>query len=360
VPITTSAQVHQVLLDALFAAPMFARPRLVARLASPEIGNADPRRLYVFIPDLHLVSTSRSVNFSYGTNATTNLYRALFRVAQARARLAAENIPVDVVQLGDLFDLWRDGHGAQRNSVTAICNTYPSLLKLLYRAPRDPNCLRARLLVGNHDAEMVGSRSWSLRMFLPKETSAAFCLAMHGDWFDPVERLPNWLNRAGLLFAGNLPQAATYPLAELRALLQAQSTAANGFANYVQNASPVAVGAPVALTSARTEMPAEHNVQRKGGSARPHKFLDDARLFVDTNRNKPGSSAGFTNVRTVVIGHTHHARISVDTTAQPAMVLMDCGAWIEKYVDDAGDVRPSCQIGVISGNDARIYQLDAS
>ena len=37
---------------------------------------------------------------------------------------------------------------------------------------------------------------------------------------------------------------------------------------------------------------------------------------------------------------------------------MDCGAWIERYEDHKGHVGPNCQVGVIAGNDLRIYQLD--
>jgi hypothetical protein len=41
------------------------------------------------------------------------------------------------------------------------------------------------------------------------------------------------------------------------------------------------------------------------------------------------------------------------------VVLMDCGAWIEscRFAGERAAV-PSCQVGILCGGDARIYQLD--
>ena len=65
-------------------------------------------------------------------------------------------------------------------------------------------------------------------------------------------------------------------------------------------------------------------------------------------------------LRTIVIGHSHQARICLHRNAHDPgnnLVLVDCGAWIESA--QFGDaVVPSCQIGVLCGGDMRIYQLD--
>ena len=41
-----------------------------------------------------------------------------------------------------------------------------------------------------------------------------------------------------------------------------------------------------------------------------------------------------------------------------ALILLDTGAWNEKYRDSTGSVRPNAQLSVICGNDVRIYQFD--
>ena len=65
-------------------------------------------------------------------------------------------------------------------------------------------------------------------------------------------------------------------------------------------------------------------------------------------------------LRTIVIGHSHQARICLHRDAHDPgnnLVLVDCGAWIESA--QFGDaVVPSCQIGMLCGGDMRIYQLD--
>lgn len=353
----TAADVHDALVQAWTRAPGYCNLRLVSRLASPIIGNPDATRLYVFVPDLHLISDAKLHAFSYSTNNWEILYRSLFRLASTRATLAAQGVTTQVVQMGDLFDLWRDGHGTKRDSVAEITASWETTLKLLYRAPDDPSCLGARILVGNHDAQMAGTPGWYLRLFFPDETEQAFALALHGDWFDPVERLPDWINRAGLLIAGPLARAQAYPIDELRPLLDARAAAENGFQDWIQHQTPPVVG-EVRQAVATAALPVEHNVQRRGRGDAVHPFLDDARSLIETYRGRAGASPGFARVRLVVIGHTHHARISVDDTVEPALVLLDTGAWIEKYQDSGGRQGPNAQFAVVCGNDARIYQFD--
>jgi UDP-2,3-diacylglucosamine pyrophosphatase LpxH len=346
---------HDAVLAAWTRDPDFCSVRLVARLADPLLGNQDSSTVYVFVPDLHLISDEKVHEYSYTTNHWEILYRSLFRLSEARTALAPSGGRMVVTQLGDLLDLWRDGHSATRNSVQKIVGSWSNTLKVLYRYPQDPACLRARILVGNHDAAMAGTANWFLRLFLPTETAAAFALALHGDWFDPTERLPDWLSRAGVTIAGRLPQANAYPVSELRPLLDRNAAAQNNYRGWIQQRVAPEVG-ELLPAAASVALPLEHNVGWKSRHE-VHPFLDDAARFVSTYRGGPNASPGFTNVRLVVIGHTHHARISVNDGPTP-LVLLDAGAWIEKYRDSTGRVGPNCQMAVVCGNDARIYQLD--
>jgi UDP-2,3-diacylglucosamine pyrophosphatase LpxH len=335
---------------------LYCNLRLLARFADPMVGNPDASTAYVFVPDLHLISDDRLHAFSYTTNHWETLYTSLFRLALVRNQLHTEGVGVQVLQMGDLFDLWRDGHSSTRNSVQEIVASWGNLLKLLYRAGTDPHCLRAQLLVGNHDVQMAGTPGWALRRFLPDESAHAFALALHGDWFDPAERLPDWLSRAGLTIAGRLLHASTYPVNELLPLLAQRSQDANAFQDWIQLPAPPAL-TPVGVPGDTTALPDEYNVLRKSrGTAHP--FLHDVVTLVTRYRGAPEGAAGFTSLRLVAIGHTHHPRISVDDTIEPPLTLLDTGAWIEKYRDSTGSVRPNAQLSVVCGNDVRIYQFD--
>jgi hypothetical protein len=72
------------------------------------------------------------------------------------------------------------------------------------------------------------------------------------------------------------------------------------------------------------------------------------------------SHEGSKDVRLVVIGHTHHARLVRGKRADGALfVLMDCGAFVgTSFLSDELDApMANAQIGVKVGNDLRIYQL---
>ena len=349
----TSAKCHETFLDGLLKDPPW-RVRLVARLAHGLIKNPDRKTLYVFIPDLHLVSEKKLDNYSYHFNRRENFYRMLFRVQEVRDALRQKGNELEVIQLGDVYDLWRD----ETRKPNRIIDDYVHILGKLYRYGTG---LRGRILIGNHDADMVGARQHYLRLFLPKEDRGAFCLAMHGDWFDPVEKLPDWLKRFGVVMGGKIPQANKYPLGEIRKILRSQAERADGFRDRIRLRTTAGLGKLRGVQHPKTELPRILNVRwtsRKKGKVHP--YLASTRKVVHANRNREGASPAWPMVRLVVIGHTHHARISVDDTTDPnhPVALMDCGAWIERYKDQKGDKYPNCQLGVVAGNDIRIYQLD--
>jgi len=82
-------------------------------------------------------------------------------------------------------------------------------------------------------------------------------------------------------------------------------------------------------------------------------------IDVAKQNNLPGQ-----HVKIVAVGHTHKAAMVLckPEDDKRSLVLMDVGAWIEKCkypLAESGDVvtEPSAQLGVIHGNDARIYQI---
>ncbi len=349
----TPAKCHETFLRVMLRDPAIARLRLVARLEDDLIANPNPSSLYLVIPDLHLVSDEKMARYSYHFNQWELFYKMLFRIKDARATLAKEGNPLEVIHLGDLYDLWREGTLAPNR----IIEDHLNLVKMLYRHRAG---LRARVLVGNHDAEMIGTPQFYLRLFLPMDATGAFCLAIHGDWFDPVERLPDWLTRFAVYIAGRVAQPGTVFLGDVRKILRRKAQAADGFKTHIRLRAPTQMGKLKSLRQAEKRLPRRLNVTRTSQGDRVHPFLPSARRAVHRFRKETKASSAWRTTRLVVIGHSHHARISVDDTADSAhpVVLMDCGAWIERYKDQKGDTYPNCQLGVVAGNDIRIYQLD--
>jgi UDP-2,3-diacylglucosamine pyrophosphatase LpxH len=350
----TADECHRSLLARLLAPPEYIRVRLVARLREPRLGNADGSRLYVFVPDLHIVSNAQLPQYSYHFNEAENLYRTLFRIGDVSEELARGGGDVSVIQLGDLFDLWRDGS----DRPDAIVKDYAPLIEKLYTHHAG---LCARVIVGNHDAKMIGAPGWFVRIFLPDEAAGAFGLVTHGDWFDRREySLPEWLKSVGLRALGGLPHEQCYPIATVQKDLEVDARLANGFRDYIRLREPAPLGRLPELTSGDlpADIPDWFNVSRASDRRTAvHDYLPHAADVVRNLAAHPEASAAWKTIRLFVLGHSHYARISVDDTADPWVAIMDCGAWIEKYVDDRGR-HDNCQIGAISGDELRIYQLD--
>jgi UDP-2,3-diacylglucosamine pyrophosphatase LpxH len=349
----TPAECHQAFLRAILREPRITRVRLVARLVDEAVANPDPTVFYVFIPDLHLISDELMERYSYHFNEREMFYRMLWRLQEVRTALAQEGNTLEVTQLGDLYDLWREGTLVPDR----IIEDHTNLLGMLYRHEAG---LLARVLVGNHDADMIGADRFFLRLFFPSEAVGAFCLALHGDWFDPGEELPDWLARFAVCIAGTIPQPQDYPLGELRDALRREAQASDNFRTRIRLAEAAELGSLRHIGQLQTRLNRQWNVRRTSRGDEVHPFLARAREVVHHYRGAAQGAPAWPTVRLVVIGHSHHARISVDDSTDPLhpVILMDCGAWIERYKDSRGRVYPNCQVGVVAGNDLRIYQLD--
>jgi UDP-2,3-diacylglucosamine pyrophosphatase LpxH len=280
-----------------------AEVSVVARLRDPRLKFPGADRLNVFIPDVHLVTPQRHYNF--GTNSPellTGVLRGLrdFRTAAAPAQVV-------VYQLGDLLDLWRETGGLDPDAdvASAIEDAHPELMEAFY----DP-ALDVQFVLGNHDYDLYrwpNYDTWQRRFQIGLTT-----LALHGDIFDVVEKLPDCAQNVlvHLLSPGANP--CEFPL-----------------------------GA-VARPSAAAE---RFNVQDAQSPPEMLRFFDTAREF----------GAGLTSV---VMGHTHHARLVIHEDGDDLFALVDCGAWIENCAtDDDPAPRPSAQLGVLGDDEIRIYQL---
>ncbi|NOT07104.1 MAG: hypothetical protein HOP28_02770 [Gemmatimonadales bacterium] len=321
--------------------------RLIARLADDTLG-FPAGRARLFIPDIHLLSEAAAREFpKTGFRLESELTRFLKALAAFKDSHPGE---LQVFQAGDLFDIWRTrGSGGSKRKVDDIAADHGEILSLLLFGP--PAGSRASLLAGNHDYDLHNLREWHAPRFWFLNDSPAGvpdALLIHGDCFDWVENfLPDSLQAAGVRLA-KFASAGQHELdhEDLLGVLAVNE-------EIPRKDSPVGearaeLGDPGAPAGSRFNL-----VQWTKTVGKVGRYFEAARemavALLDRGRD----------VRLVVCGHSHDARIVTgDRGDGTPFVLMDCGAWLGQCrFGPASPWRASAQVGVLIGNDMRIYQL---
>jgi UDP-2,3-diacylglucosamine pyrophosphatase LpxH len=347
---------------------------LVARLEEPGLAMTDPTP-YVFIPDIHLVPSADAKRFPWVTARQAQV-DGLARLAGLLGRLRQADGTLRVWQLGDCIDLWRIGEvgGSVAADVTSTVSDRRALIDALC------NGAGMQLLAGNHDEELAGFR-WAggpqalKTVILNRGSNAADAVLAHGHQFDSIETLPRKFKE---FFArGATEKVPPTP----RSMLEAANPHwrpevpdappptrpgdRNRFLHFgLRRDDPLPVSrSPVNVVPyVPVHDPAKAFVDSFGGGGRkptvdgPRQtfFTDIAWWAEQVSKN------GGRDVRLVVIGHTHQARLVQGHRPDgTAFVLMDCGAWVGTsfLADELDGPMANAQIGVKVGHDLRIYQL---
>jgi len=327
---------HKFLLEGLQEIESIESIKLAARVYDSRIGNQNANRIYIFIPDLHIISRKlREEEYTYGFNHERAFVDLLKKLRELRRN---QNMyALTVCQLGDFVDLWRENVIDPRD----ILSNFQGVRDYLYGLGQEWS-LNARFLLGNHDAEIAQvpnlSSLWHFRLFFPDENQAKVYVT-HGDVFDWVEKLPDDLKRLAVYIFSPFRNPDPKELGELIEVKKNRS----------QRVDPLRICEPGTLQEVKSDsaLPDVHNI--KG-----HDYLQQCFDRVEMmNRDYN------LNLTAAVIGHTHEPAISVLEGSNIFFVLMDCGSWQGKYRVNDSASRANCQIGVVCGNDFRIYQLDA-
>ena len=348
--------------------------QLVARLKDARLGHPAVHGVRVFIPDVHLLSNDRVKDFKYATNHVEILTDVAGELITFKQAATGAGVPVTVYQLGDFVDLWRENpmyfkmkEGAEKTelNVQKVLESHTRLSRRLF-GPE----LGTRRVLGNHDFDTheletgIGSE---LRYYFPYDReSYPVAVALHGDIFDSRERrMSEWLEHWGVYHFGPKVEQKVYDLQDLSAKI-IQDHEGKDYQDHIQLPEPAALGKSAHVRDERTLLKEElaqsrFNVKVAGDPSVPEglfKFLPEAEYVTALVNDETGW-----DVRFVVIGHTHHARIAVDERSEKDggskrgfFALVDCGAWLEEGNLDGKVVRNS-QIGVLYDNDVRIYQL---
>jgi UDP-2,3-diacylglucosamine pyrophosphatase LpxH len=325
--------------------------RLVAALKDDRLGFPATNDLRIFIPDLHLISEKRRKQgkFRYATNHTDLLASVVRAIRALKVSLDPSIETLVLYQVGDFLDLWREAaSGDDRLQVASrIKDDHEELVEALL----DPE-LKARFLLGNHDFDLYrwpSYRAWERRYYLPDTTvTSPSVIVLHGDVFDWIEKLPDAIQRVFVyLFAPHL-SPNDYALGDMRALVE-RSHGKRLYTTYIQARSSSDVG----TLTAPNVVPPRWNLQIDGSAPASNMMFLGSAADACAKANKDYAL----DLRVVVIGHTHHARIAIREDGEHLFTLIDCGAWIEGCVTSTGESMLNAQLAALSGNEARIYQL---
>ena len=369
--------------------------RLVARYDRPSVFDDRSGVARVFLPDMHLLTPNDQAHYRYSFDhdeGVSLFSRALLLADLLRAFDDFDGGDFELHQLGDLADLWRayDEDGLRALETILRRADYPFLERLLDRA---------LFVAGNHDQELSATHLLHAeKSRLCGSGAKGGILITHGDAVDPVENMGR-LNEVAVRLMGESQPSSTYDLRTPAARLHRQAAAysddplapppivnvatAEWSTRYLRewkNTKNAAARTAAWFRDEEVALSAAHEILPLALDAKT-RLTDAAGLRyddVDTagkyrlRRLGLAASPPDTTVRLMVIGHTHRARIVVaeeqdrENRRRPAtgdaLILMDCGAWIENatFADEHGRPRTtaSAQIGVQCGSDVRIYQCD--
>lgn len=355
--------------------PLRGEIRLLGRVYDQVIENRSDREVFLLIPDLHLISAGRQERFGrYGFNHSLPagqtgesglLLELLKKMVLLKTSFESGNNKLITIQLGDFFDMWREFPGIARPE--EIQDVHNELRDILYRGRyRGKPCLKATMILGNHDTKNgvpLQEIPFELKTFNRTGDGRPFLFVTHGDAFDIIETmLPDPVEEFAVYFAGDLTPINKYPVGKwgkyagdinkpLGSLNQA-ITEPEHILNNVTGALKVSPGQ--ALPSHLCYEVTSTDETGHGLFRKIYDSIDKA-----TERDLPGQ-----HIRITAIGHTHKACMILcrPVNGGRPLVLMDIGAWIEKCsypLAENGETvtEPSAQLGVIHGNDARIYQI---
>jgi UDP-2,3-diacylglucosamine pyrophosphatase LpxH len=344
---------------------------LVARLREPALLMSDTAP-YVFIPDTHLVPRPDARSFPWVTAGEPQV-AALAALAAALVQLRTRDPRLRVWQLGDFIDLWRTGPkgGVPASDADATVADRGPLINALLNAGMD-------ILIGNHDQELLqyrwpNGRATFSTVILNRASGTGDTILAHGHQFDPVETLPRGIKENFARgFTQLLPPATTGMLEATNPHWKPQPVDAPPppkpssrlkFLNFDLTAHdpvPVDRDAVNVVTHTVVHDPARAFTDSLGAGNKPSADGPGQTFFSDAAFWAEKVSTDGRDVRLMVIGHTHRARIVRGSRKDGTpFVLMDCGACVGSgFLSDAMDAAiHHLQIGVKVADDLRIYQL---
>lgn len=274
-------------------------------------------KLIVCIPDMHLLE--RGPDDDFLDRNLAHEQRCLDFLDFLVRLKASEPEALEIVQLGDLFDLWQ-----ARGNANLIESAYTNILGLI-------DHLQSVYVVGNHDIDLVQwykdkgetfGRIWRYFSTTKGERTVIYEHGFQADFFNNQASWSGVLGKGITKVVGMLEYLD--PDIDVN-LGNAWDTVSQTFSMYNAGLTPV------------------KNPENFNQHEYFNYYLD---LMEKYNRGDTDDHHDPTNLFLAVIGHTHAARLVKRPKDDRFYYLMDCGSW----------VNGGHEFGVISGSDMAVCQ----
>jgi UDP-2,3-diacylglucosamine pyrophosphatase LpxH len=269
--------------------------------------------LTIFIPDMHLLEKGATDDFFHGKQENEDRFLGLLDFLLALKKKEGEKL--QIVQLGDLMDVWQAKWNA--NGIVAA---YPSIIGLIEK-------IRSVYVVGNHDIDLwrwyqeqgeTFGRVWRHHIAVAGKIRA---VVEHGFQADFFNNQAQWSGVMGKEVAKIV-----------------------GMMEYLYPDIDEQLGA---IWDAIVRIFGKYNVftpVKDPGGFNTHEYL---RYYLDLikkyNAGETDDHYGPDQVDIIlaVIGHTHVPRLVQAPGGDRTYYLMDCGSWVDDHNE----------LGVIAGRE---------
>lgn len=345
----------------------FAIVFLVGKYRNEKINFPDKKDLRIFFPDLHMYTENRRLDKKYTcyTNHINDnfLENLLNFINNFKSSLHGDE-KLYVYQLGDYVDIWREIEFPCLKKISTLENILSGIVDDKRKVWQLFNKLKTKFVLGNHDFELFRIPStqnkWKdMLLFLKNTDKIDTAAVLHGDIFSLVEILPNLLKELGVWLLS--PKEEKQAQKEIAKIIKSNKDQLS--TDYIKKTEkPTSVKCDLIETDGN--IPSEWNVKRVEDSSKNElKHFAKANEFLSELKTKEIKYEG---VNTVFIGHTHSPRIVAKDEGNKFFVLADIGGWIHnmnanlRKTDESIEPynQPNAQIGVLSDNEIRIYQLE--
>jgi UDP-2,3-diacylglucosamine pyrophosphatase LpxH len=270
-------------------------------------------KLTFCVPDMHLLEKGLTDDFFQGKQENEDRFLALLDFLLALKKKEGDRM--EIVQLGDMMDLWQAKWNA--NGIVAA---YPSIVGLMEK-------IRTVYVVGNHDIDLwrwyhaqgeTFGRTWRHNVTVGGKIRA---MVEHGFQADFFNNQGSWTG-----------------------LLGKEVTKIVGMMEYIYPDIDEQLGA---VWDGIVRVFGKYNVftpKNDPGGFNAHEYL---KYYLDLLQRYNAGMAydqfgpGDVDLSLAVIGHTHQARLVQMPRDGRAYYLMDCGSWVSG----------GHELGIIAGKD---------
>jgi UDP-2,3-diacylglucosamine pyrophosphatase LpxH len=271
----------------------------------------------VVIPDTHLLERRATDDFFDGKQANVDRFERLLYFLQD---LRTEGEPFELIQLGDMYDLWQ-----AKGNTNLIVAAYPNIIGNL-------DDLGTTYVVGNHD---IGLWRWYYdqgKSFNRQWRVFASAQGQHRVLFEHGFQADFWNREEKNKLSGSIGEGVTRIIAMMEYLYPDIDVLLGRAWDSVSQCMTLYNGAFTPVKNERL--------------FKSHEYTD---YYVSQmERYNSGSTEdpdGPTDLVISVIGHTHMARLVSRPKGDRTYYLMDCGSW----------VNGGHEIGILAGREFGIF-----